>query len=185
MTEEALVALIRARVDGPKVGDEDEATHVCAPATEEALQAAEKRLGAPLPPTLRHLYTKIGNGGFGPGAGLLGVEGGHLNDDGESLVTNYVRFRNGGWPDGLLPLFDLGGGAWAGILLGAKEARVTLAVESGPISTAYLLGDWLAVWARGDDAVAELFEVESAVLRSPFSGEEVTYRRRGKPKRGL
>src|SRR5262245_23166208 len=45
-----------------------------APASEAALDAAEARLGTPLPASLRRLYAEIANGGFGPGGGLLPIE---------------------------------------------------------------------------------------------------------------
>lgn len=43
------------------------------PASEEAARDAENRIGLPLPPLLRRLYTEIGDGGFGPGYGLLNL----------------------------------------------------------------------------------------------------------------
>jgi hypothetical protein len=47
------------------------------PATEEQIRATETRLGFALPPLLRDLYLSLANGGFGPGTGLRGVEGGY------------------------------------------------------------------------------------------------------------
>lgn len=41
------------------------------PASEETVQAVEDDIGLPLPPLMRRLYTEIGDGGFGPGYGLL------------------------------------------------------------------------------------------------------------------
>ena len=41
------------------------------PASEEAVEEAERVLGLPFPPLLRRLYLEVGNGGFGPGYGLL------------------------------------------------------------------------------------------------------------------
>src|SRR5689334_1918050 len=37
------------------------------PASEAALEAAEARLGTPLPAALRRVYGEVANGGFGPG----------------------------------------------------------------------------------------------------------------------
>ena len=50
------------------------------PATPEALDAAEARMGAALPPLLRRLYGEVANGGFGPGSGIIGIEGGWTDD---------------------------------------------------------------------------------------------------------
>src|SRR5206468_981225 len=56
------------------------------PVTPEALAAAEAKLGFPLPPLLRALYTQIGDGGYGPGRGLD-----HLDGDELSLVATAER----------------------------------------------------------------------------------------------
>lgn len=52
------------------------------PATEKQLQITEKILGFPLLPSLRAIYTLVANGGFGPGSGITGANGGffHGND---------------------------------------------------------------------------------------------------------
>jgi len=73
-----------------------------APASEAALQAAEARLGTPLPALLRRLYGEVANGGFGPGGGLLSIE---------KAVAAYVEMtrepflpKGYPWPAGLLPI---------------------------------------------------------------------------------
>jgi hypothetical protein len=43
------------------------------PATRDAVEAAELSFGYPLPALLRRLYIEIGNGGFGPGYGILSL----------------------------------------------------------------------------------------------------------------
>lgn len=48
----------------------------CRPADGLSVIVAERALGFPLPPLLRELYLKVGNGGFGPGYGLFGLDGG-------------------------------------------------------------------------------------------------------------
>ena len=65
-------------------------------ATEEQLQETEEWLGFPLPPLLRLLYTRVANGGFGPGYGITGVIGGcPLEDDmGNGLIDAYFRCLN-------------------------------------------------------------------------------------------
>ena len=46
------------------------------PASRELLDAAEQTLRFPLPSLLRDVYANVGNGGFGPGYGLLPVDDG-------------------------------------------------------------------------------------------------------------
>lgn len=73
------------------------------PPDERALVEAEKAIGRPLPVELRQLYS-IGDGGFGPGGGLLPIV---------RLVIYYVDRvsepcgpLDQPWPENLLPLFD-------------------------------------------------------------------------------
>ncbi len=73
------------------------------PPDERALVEAEKAIGRPLPVELRQLYS-IGDGGFGPGGGLLPIV---------RLVIYYVDRvsepcgpLDQPWPKNLLPLFD-------------------------------------------------------------------------------
>lgn len=51
------------------------------------LSEAERILGRPLPALLRRLYSEVGNGGFGPGYGVLGVFGGHRDDAGHDAIS--------------------------------------------------------------------------------------------------
>ncbi|MGP3934211.1 SMI1/KNR4 family protein [Nonomuraea sp. KM88] len=44
-------------------------------ASSEAVAEAEAAIGYPLPSLLRRLYLEVGNGGFGPRGGIIGVRG--------------------------------------------------------------------------------------------------------------
>jgi hypothetical protein len=52
----------------------------CSPAAEKDIIATEQRLNFDLPETLRKIYLRVANGGFGPGYGVMGVEGGFTDD---------------------------------------------------------------------------------------------------------
>src|SRR5262245_60485454 len=69
------------------------------------IAAAEAALGYALPPLLRRLYTTLGNGGFGPGYGLLGLDGGH-GDGGKTALT--LREEWDDLPPALLPICHWG-----------------------------------------------------------------------------
>jgi hypothetical protein len=77
---------------------------------------AERRLGFPLPDLLRELYAFVGDGGFGPGYGLLGLTKPFPGDSqDETVVGLYEIFRGGdpenpswSWRDRLLPIVDWG-----------------------------------------------------------------------------
>jgi hypothetical protein len=88
------------------------------PASWEAVHKAEDRLGFRLPPLLCRLWAEIANGGFGPGYGLLGLDGGHVDElQRLSLPDLYLStiedeglqdFSGEPWPRKLVPICDWG-----------------------------------------------------------------------------
>lgn len=60
-----------------------------APAPAGAVEEAEDVIGCRLPPLLRRLYLEVGNGGFGPGYGVLGLKGGYHDDLGRTALDWY------------------------------------------------------------------------------------------------
>jgi hypothetical protein len=85
--------------------------------TKIQLDRTEKELGFTLPPLLVSVYQEIGNGGFGPGYGLLGVNCGAADDIGENAVDAYNYYKSAeeeegdakwAWPEGLLPICHWG-----------------------------------------------------------------------------
>ncbi|MEU2393534.1 SMI1/KNR4 family protein [Streptomyces sp. NPDC007369] len=72
------------------------------PVTPQDVEAAEGLIGRPLPELLRRVYTEVGNGGFGPDAGLASLTGvqrapGHLADW-PCAVRRHERDRAAGLP---------------------------------------------------------------------------------------
>jgi hypothetical protein len=93
---------IAERVDGMAASfSTDNSTELPSPAPKAALDEAEARLGFPLPAPLRRVYAEVANGGFGPGGGLLSVEG---------AVAAYAEMASNPWgahqvwPAELLPI---------------------------------------------------------------------------------
>jgi hypothetical protein len=71
----------------------------------------ERQLGFEFPPALKRLYVEIGNGGFGPGYGLIGLTNGVPDDQGKTGPDIYRLFRSDpelDWPNGLLPICHWG-----------------------------------------------------------------------------
>lgn len=69
------------------------------------LAAAETSLGFALPSLLRQIYLQVGNGGFGPGYGLIGLE---------ELLQVYNEMRQlPGWPERMVPLCTWGCGIYS------------------------------------------------------------------------
>jgi hypothetical protein len=107
----SIVERIRAHIQNPRLTTSINAftprRHSLYPPTTPAIvEEAEAKMGFHLPPLLRELYTQVGNGGFGPGYGIFGLEGGYVDPDiinnfqGGTLVEWYFSFR---WMDDNIP----------------------------------------------------------------------------------
>jgi len=183
MTEDELLSAIRKRIADPKL--RIDMTTVDAPplygvAAPEVLDRAEAQCGVRLPALLRRLYAEVENGGFGPGAGLVGVDGGHTDVDGRTSSALYAELRSQGWPEGLVPLCDWGGGAWSAI--DCQDERIVTMDASGPTRTRFTLASWLEAWVSGIDLSAETFEVEDGIMTNPFTKKATAVKRRGRAK---
>jgi hypothetical protein len=106
----------------------------CPPAPESAVVATERRLGFALPRTLRRIYLEVANGGFGPGYGVMGVEGGFADDLGNTVGDLYQSYRASDpedpawhWPEFLLPICH-----WGCVVYSAVDCSR----EVGPVYTA-------------------------------------------------
>jgi hypothetical protein len=83
------------------------------PVSVQQLRLEESRLGFKLPPLLRLLYEEIGNGGFGPGGGLLSIRQISTTVD-QTVATLYHQLlasrtkRGGKWQEGVVPFCQWG-----------------------------------------------------------------------------
>lgn len=120
------------------------------PASPSAVAEIEGLVGSELPALARRLYLEIGNGGFGPGYGALGLTGGHV-DDGRHTSTDLVRA--GTFPRHLLPLCYWGCAIYSlldvqtGEVWGFDPNEVGLPDALFPQSVT--LRDWLGGWLAG------------------------------------
>lgn len=125
---------------------------------------------------------EVGNGGFGPGPGILGVQDGYTNSDGQTLVESYNALRSRGWPYAILPLCDLGCLAWS--CLDGRDSRTrVLTMDSGSLTvTRFDLFSWLEAWVSGVDIFLETFEVQDGSMINPFTKKPIAVKHRGKAK---
>jgi hypothetical protein len=135
------------------------------PASPAAVQEAEGLLGHRLPWLLRRLYLEVGNGGFGPGYGILGVRGGHPETPGDdyhhTAVDLYRQARSGSltkWrsmPAALLPVCYWGCGIYS--LIDCADPQATMwAWDPNPaphddigkalFPQSMTFGEWLVRW---------------------------------------
>jgi hypothetical protein len=143
------------------------------PASPQAVNMAERALGYPLPSLLRRLYLEVGNGGFGPGYGILGVRGGWNDDLGRTAIDAYREFhsarRSQSLPDALLPLCDWGCGIYSLVDCASRHGDVWASdpnpgVEDDTFHQSLTLAEWFARWVEG-----RLYQ--PALIQDPESGE--------------
>ena len=111
MDTNGIIELVRERIHDER--------HLSAPpeppVSEESWQSAENAIGYALPPLLRQLYLRVGNGGFGPGYGLLSTHSVGMDSDDPGVVELHLVRQEVDpetplwiWPDGLVALNDWG-----------------------------------------------------------------------------
>ncbi len=163
-----LKELKQRAADPERANEGEQGTVAYPPASEAQIAAAQKALGFWLPPLLQEIYTTIGNGGFGPAYGLLGVAGGATQEYGHNCVELYEGFSKPDpadphweWPAQLLPIGHLGCGMFACIDCSSPEGPMVW-FEPNPhcrgepwgdsfIPLAPSLRDWLEQWLAGKD----------------------------------
>jgi hypothetical protein len=86
----------------------DPATHWYEVVSGNAIAFVEATLDVTLPKILKHCYTRISNGGFGPGYQLTGLPGGHDSSWGDLLQTTFELRRHDDCEEEWVPLIDWG-----------------------------------------------------------------------------
>jgi hypothetical protein len=174
-----------------------------APVDEPSISRAERALGRALPVLLRDVYRHVGNGGFGPGYGLLPLLPERDAFPDESLVGLYQTFLSDdsrdvswSWPEQLLPFCDWGGAIRACVDCSTEDAAVVTfdpnvrgpgePTASALAVTHASLHGWLADWAAGVDIWEQMFEPDPSrtrtgvdpITKKPFSVVPRKLRRR-------
>jgi hypothetical protein len=156
VTEEELFEAIRARVDAKQPTDMPETDRV-GRASREALDAAERIIGYPLPPLLRRLYSEVANGGFGPFGGVEGVDGGYTS--GAGMLVDYLAWRDAEipedvdfpeWTAGVVWFCDLGCAMWALLDCRSPEGTMMFSDEGTLYRLDLSLAQWFELWLSGE-----------------------------------
>ncbi|MCB9849288.1 MAG: SMI1/KNR4 family protein [Phycisphaerales bacterium] len=130
------------------------------------LHEAEQQLGFSLPESLKSLYSKVANGGFGPGYGIFGLLGGAPLDTGDSVVSLYQQFRMPDpddptwcWPERVLPICHWGCAIYSCADCSTAECKMISFDPNGCGPGAWdkawnfeaaSLAKWLIAWLNGD-----------------------------------
>ena len=136
---------------------------VCA--TAEMIAAAEADLGFRLPQLLRLTYRYVGNGGFGPGHGLLGLKGGDVKEHDDHLVDIYQQREPSAferqerpaadlWPEQLLPFCTYGCAIYSCVDCSTRKDRVihydpNLDEKRHFTLESRSLANWFEAWLKG------------------------------------
>jgi SMI1 / KNR4 family (SUKH-1) len=176
-----LIAAIRDRVTDPPMP----------PLGPAQVAAAEGLLGVRLPPLLRDLYLTVGDGGFGPGFGLL-----RLADGDDSVVRHYTDLRGwvrGGagpeWPAGRLPVCDWGCAKFSCVDAAGPPFPVWSFEYAGddlPMVASFAfardgLAGWLEDWLAGACGFEPVFEPapeRDRTTTNPFTGKSMVTKAR-------
>lgn len=150
---------------------------IAPPATLASIANDEQTLGFALPPLLKQLYLTIGNGGWGPSYGLLGLIGSE-DEDSRTAVSEYMARRGSTlseissdpswhWPERMLPICDWGCAIFSCIDC-SKPKFAMMAFDpghhkdGGDWSDAFFSEDltfegWIELWVEGHDLWQRLY----------------------------
>lgn len=200
-----LIAELRRRAAIPSLATDEACrfpTTPPPPLDEDAIARAEALLGRPLPPLLRDAYRHVGNGGFGPGYGLLPLIVPAGSTKTESVVDLYAVLRSSdpedpswSWPPHLVPFCEWGCAIRSCIDASSSEGAIVTfdpnVHEPGePVSTALAethgsLEAWFSDWLAGRRIWDLMFEPDPSrastginpVTKEPFSFVPMRMRR--------
>lgn len=193
----SLIALIQSRATNPGLRT-DEVLHGGGFSSERldesAIAEAECRLGLRLPLMLRALYREVGNGGFGPGYGLLPLTADPRSAKVETVVDLYSALRRSDpedpawcWPDRWVPFCDWGCAIRScvdctsgdeGVLTFDPHARQpNQGMSASFAATHSSLDAWFLDWVSGADIWEIMFEPDldrANEIISPFTLKSVS-----------
>lgn len=145
-------------------------------ATEDAIMKAEEELEFRIPELLRACYLGVGNGGYGPGYGLIGVAGGYASDCGD-LVQTYKLFQESEefegktWPEGMLPFCEWGCNIYTCVVCKVRNFKIFTYEELHLRENRYTLPDFFELWMAGVNILSYDHESYSPIKRrinNPF-----------------
>lgn len=140
----------------------------------DKLSESVRDLGFEPPALYVTLMQRVGNGGFGPGYGLMGLVGGATDDMGKTAVGSYNDFAQSDpddpawkWPQGLLPICHWGCAIYSCIDSTSDDAPVMTwdpnewedgtSPELAIRSTKMSLAEWLIAWSNGINIWDKMF----------------------------
>ena len=203
---DSLISKLRARAADARFATDEPGDFPAAarsPLDAPTIARAEIALGRRLPDLLRAIYTTVGDGGFGPGYGLLRLMPDSASPGAESVVGLYEAFCGTdpedpawAWPVHLVPFCDWGCAIRSCVDCSAPDGAVITfdpnARDIGePMSQALAathpsLESWFVDWLAGVRIWDRMFEPDpsrAVPIINPFTKESVVHVPT-KPRRG-
>ena len=172
MNEDQLIEAIRERAARPELRNDFAhlfTAELSAPATTAAVDEAERAIGYALHPFHRRLLTEVGNGGFGPGYGLIGLPGGAPGVDGHFLVefSRLLLLEPGAssLPGPIVVLCDWGCGVWA--CIDCETGAVLTIAEDGLKDSGQTICAWFEDWVSGAVLWRRVFAMRQEFVQDP------------------
>ncbi|QQE13393.1 SMI1/KNR4 family protein [Planctomycetota bacterium] len=141
-------------------------------AKDHDIKAVEARLGLILPDLLRSVLTRIGNGGFGPGYGLIGTSDGYCSEFGD-IASTYWRIRDDWkrcgdqWPRNLILFCEFGCNIFACVQAN-NQSQIHLLSSGERFKMNYDLDTFFNLWVAGHDFFDDLPPHDIDSLINPF-----------------
>jgi hypothetical protein len=174
MTEERLLAAIIKRAANAETRTDfakRRPREVGPRATPEVTAAAEQQLGFALHYLHKRLLEEIGNGGFGPGDGLIGIFGGALDVDDRSIIElRQVLWPNAKFP--VVPLCDWGDGIWS--CIDCVTGGVVSMSEFRLMDMGQGFQSWIEEWVSGTNLWERMVLLGDSRLQKPRTKEWIT-----------
>jgi SMI1 / KNR4 family (SUKH-1) len=148
-----------------------------------SLENDEAQLGFRVPPLLKRLYLEIGNGGFGPGYGLIGMTGGEPDDTGKTAPESYLELRSAQieepgfcWPRSLLPICHWGCAILSCVSCDGQDYPMYIFDPNGHLDgsswkdaffeEAPTFESWITAWAEGVDLWSKSYGQNGQVTKA-------------------
>lgn len=132
-------------------------------------------MGCNLHPFHRRLLQEVGNGGFEPSDGLIGIPGGSLDVDGRSIIElrktlfpafyHRTTFR-------VIPICDWGDGIWS--CIESDTGRVLSMSEFGLKDMGADFQRWLEEWVSGANLWQRIVVLEETQMQKPRTKELIS-----------
>jgi hypothetical protein len=157
-------------------------------ALETDVKQAEIDLGFHLPFILTNLYREIGNGGFGPGLGLIGVKGGAQSDFGD-IVATFNQLKNDQlragrlWDNQTLPFCSWGCNIFCCVECDSTN-RISIFEDFRLWPKNYNIEDFFRLWMNGTDILLydSSFDERTVEFMNPFTRLKETKKTRQRRK---